>query len=794
MRLGLSKSEAGCTMIARSLEGLVKPSSPRDLCDKLLELQTLLRRSECTYREKSDAATFLLQHVVTLHADAKAAFKACLDSCGPLVVLEASRETLRCIAEETITFGPVLDTVLDALYRFFFSTKENSTLAWSRLGGSLMQGEWSKVVPWLVPLSGLVSNAAHALKTIAPPWCHPEETGRHLVRCASFLVAETDGLETFRSYWCVLVRALSRGRGGVDVVQGVRDFVGIDERRIDSLAPVWTTCLRDLPVRDTAILCSQLLVSVSKMKSPSSLLERLCSSDLLSVSDIAHAFVARVVFDVVVPGPKTSETICESLIGLLHRHGILADQLEMVSEQWAHESFVKRSSFDHQRLATTFVLASLRTLHDETDWLESPVSQRLLGGVSVRLNSSIKGIRTDGMRVGEALATMLGQHIRFDELDNEREVAGQQTPRIETVENGEEHQVVDQHIGPDTEYLSDSESSSSFDSSDEDRGSQSATTKYCLDDDALDNRGIGGPKYLRECLDYLRLTDDDTDVLKKKQAALRVIPDLVRSGPLDLADVGPALSRELLHVDESLATDDFGNATYLALKALFVGDPKGVGLTLIPDYFQSELLLRSRWLILDALSGAAREMAGLVAPGEKRSKSMGAPITSWGTSVLASQRTSLSDMGELSSVGALWFYEILRHFLRSRDDASLWGNELGSRHLTHLLRTMGNLISCCQFVPGVDMMARNMVQVSLSFLDADDDEVRESALLCLVPSVESLHTQDVLALMSDESIGGLRSQLISISQADGSQTCRHMAARISNAIVSSLSKDRYLGP
>jgi hypothetical protein len=45
----------------------------------------------------------------------------------------------------------------------------------------------------------------------------------------------------------------------------------------------------------------------------------------------------------------------------------------------------------------------------------------VLEGVSTHLESALQPVRLEGMRVAEAFATVMGQPLRFDELDGLRE-------------------------------------------------------------------------------------------------------------------------------------------------------------------------------------------------------------------------------------------------------------------------------------------------------------------------------------------------------------------------------------
>ncbi|CAM9938777.1 unnamed protein product [Pylaiella littoralis] len=104
---------------------------------------------------------------------------------------------------------------------------------------------------------------------------------------------------------------------------------------------------------------------------------------------------------------------------------LLVDALKRVAAVWAEPSFLSRSPPRQQEFYTRFLLAALRSggLDGQVGGAigDQDAIVLLIRGVGSHLDVPARETRLRGMRVGEAVAALGGQSLRFDELDGERE-------------------------------------------------------------------------------------------------------------------------------------------------------------------------------------------------------------------------------------------------------------------------------------------------------------------------------------------------------------------------------------
>ncbi|CAM9894117.1 unnamed protein product, partial [Hapterophycus canaliculatus] len=119
----------------------------------------------------------------------------------------------------------------------------------------------------------------------------------------------------------------------------------------------------------------------------------------------------------------------DSRAGSGHRR-LLIGALNRVAAVWAEPSFLNRSPKRQQEFYTRFLLAALRGGGLDGQLGGTDGNQEafvlLIRGVGSHLDIPSRETRLRGMRVGEAVAALSGQDLRFDELDGEREQRGKQ--------------------------------------------------------------------------------------------------------------------------------------------------------------------------------------------------------------------------------------------------------------------------------------------------------------------------------------------------------------------------------
>ncbi|CAM9509070.1 unnamed protein product [Scytosiphon promiscuus] len=107
------------------------------------------------------------------------------------------------------------------------------------------------------------------------------------------------------------------------------------------------------------------------------------------------------------------------------RRRFLMGALKRVGAVWAEPSFLNRSPPRQQEFYTRFLLAALRSGELDGQLGGTDGDQEalvvLIRGVGSHLDVPSRETRLRGMRVGEAVAVLGGQELRFDELNGERE-------------------------------------------------------------------------------------------------------------------------------------------------------------------------------------------------------------------------------------------------------------------------------------------------------------------------------------------------------------------------------------
>jgi hypothetical protein len=237
--------------------------------------------------------------------------------------------------------------------------------------------------------------------------------------------------------------------------------------------------------------------------------------------------------------------------------------------------------------------------------------------------------------VGERLAKRLGQELQFDELNTQRQGDIWTAPKP-ALEQGNLQQVQDgatprpsrsaeirktprrTQIDPDAEYMSEEEEN---DADDDDASSSSELddddsvweddhlVAYDLDDDEEDLRETARPLYLHECIELLRTAETEDNASSSHQAALKELPALVRSRPVDLPDISESLAIELLRMENKFNMENFAEMLLSSIISLAVEDPLSVGQTLIAQLFQEGSLF-NRLTALSSLTEAASELSG----------------------------------------------------------------------------------------------------------------------------------------------------------------------------------------
>jgi hypothetical protein len=141
-------------------------------------------------------------------------------------------------------------------------------------------------------------------------------------------------------------------------------------------------------------------------------------------------------------------------------------------------------------------------------------------------------------------------------------------------------------------------------------------------------------------------------------------------------------------------------------------------------------------------------------------------------------RTVSNKFGELSP---LFFYPLIQGFAESKQNEVLWGGENGGRLLSGLLVTLSTFVESAGNHPGTSTLASDLFEISWSFCQAQNPEVRRSVLISLATCLPYV-TADYLARMICTE--QLPNHLEQMKQFDSHEDCRQLASLILESFIS----------
>lgn len=474
-----------------------------------------------------------------------------------------------------------------------------------------------------------------------------------------------------------------------------------------------------------------------------------------------------------------------------HGQRVLAQQTVQVARKWSSVTYVRHTDPALQVGAGKFLEWALPHLQQLP--VSSEITLCIVDGVTPRLESSQSLIRQNGMRVAEALATVLGQDLSFDEL---REGESHQTnPAVASEEkeaNNENSDKVQQVENDDD----DGDDSIWDDRDDED------FQPYGLDDDEDDLRPTPRPTYLRDALDLLRTPESEDFARSHHETALLELPVLVRARPMDLVDVAPSLAMQVLRMENKFNLENFGDLVASCLVALTVAQPVSVAESLIAEIFRDGSL-SDRLKALGALGQAAFELSGYKDQ-QKKFEALGAtrrllnnrPKTSGRRALVSESEASTVETGkntrrwrkrttvaminnEFSRVAPMWFYGLLQSFIERREDTVLWGGAVGATLLSKFILTLAMIVELAGRGRATEIMAKDLFECVWGFRQAEVSEVRTASLCSVCVAIGNMQEDHLLMVLGDESISR---SLKHVAYNDPEQECRQVATDIAQKI------------
>lgn len=392
--------------------------------------------------------------------------------------------------------------------------------------------------------------------------------------------------------------------------------------------------------------------------------------------------------------------------------------LELICQSWSEHVFVLKADERVQLFVTEFVLECLR-LMDSLESDDSVVST-LITGVSARLESPMAEIRKSGMKVGEAVAKLLGQELQFDEL-------------------------ADQHIDVDVDADGDGDGDqpdpSPTISYSSESDSDDSAAPYDLSDEEDDLQLVRKPTYLKDCLQLLRAPESDKDALNKLETSLETIESIVRSEPPDLGELGVVLANEMIHLENKFNTPRFGEMREKTVVALCV--TVGVG---VFDYLSKVLFdnisAGSRFDILQILAKSVEEMRGNTENenviGTKVKTVAGA--TTGKRSVVESGESENSGGNNINNKTVRWgklnrktnvdiykvknkfgpiathvFYSLLGAFVTSQKDSNIWKQNDAEFLVARIINVLASYVENSKNFVDNSNLAKDLFNISFKF-------------------------------------------------------------------------------
>ncbi len=524
---------------------------------------------------------------------------------------------------------------------------------------------------------------------------------------------------------------------------------------------------------------------------------------------------------------------------------VLLANLFAVALIWSEQVFITRTDTLQQQYVTEFLLHPLEWKRVTQDDLQKGLSNDgttlaaiLVQGVSLRLDvSRSESIRIDGMRVAEALASLLGQTLHFDELhqsdDIQKELivdeATTKEVKVKEKRKTRERQRP-KHRGlvvvePDALVLDDSDSCSNLQSdsstSSLDGGNSSDSVSswgedslrpYDMDDDEEDLRRVPRPRNLRECLAYLISSENDDLTYDRHQSALTELVEIVSAQPLDLQDVLSILLRVLLHMEDKFNMDQFSVKRWDCLLTLGLHAPYETCVYLIGEMKESfairlEALFLVRSISQELSDINPRRDLNLVSNdidqeicrcSTKLQRALG--IRELGTDALTEEQSqasrtrrwrklrspAITTPNRFGPISVQTIYCMFTFLSQTRTDEIVWGGSTGERFLSEFLKTLAIMLHFARNHPSsaLRFLAVDLFELAWSFRDAVCADVRHAALMAVLTCVSMLPLEVVI-----EHAHVMSSFLTLCSARDDNAECRHLAFLIAGSMSDCISQN-----
>lgn len=129
----------------------------------------------------------------------------------------------------------------------------------------------------------------------------------------------------------------------------------------------------------------------------------------------------------------------------------------------------------------------------------------------------------------------------------------------------------------------------------------------------------------------------------------------------------------------------------------------------------------------------------------------------------------------------MWFYSLLKKFIETKENESLWRDATGSHLLASFFRCLAAIVEFSG-MHSAQVLGKDLFDLVWSFRDADVAEVRVSVLVATATSFAVIPMDRLLALFMDHNIHDISLALHAISENDPDNGCRTIAQTISQSL------------
>lgn len=516
--------------------------------------------------------------------------------------------------------------------------------------------------------------------------------------------------------------------------------------------------------------------------------------------------------------------------------------LHIVASVWSEDVFVSRADALQQQFVTEFLLYPLQQNLVSRDEFEKGISHNgvslataLVQGVTLRLDISLsQTIRTDGMRVAEAMASLLGHHLRFDELhptseeriDVKKEGANAKPKKESKTKNGREgtKSSVKVLLDPDADFVANESDLSRSESNSSTWGEEDSLEPYSLEDDEEDIRRVPRPHSLQDCFAYLVAPDSDNLAYDKQQAALLELGALVESKPFDLTDMTSTLVRVLLHLEDKYSMSMFADKKWECLVAFGISNPLDTCVQLVEE-MKRNTSLGTRLEALSIFAATAERLSAFsennllqtsttfkkindapfhtmstrlkVALGlpEDNNKGVGGDVATLQAS--SSSKTTRwrqprtvpkTTTNKFGPIAPNMICSLFAFLASTKNNSSIWGGSSGERFLSEFITTLSIMVNCASSYPShsVPLLATDLFELAWSFHDANSVEVRRAVLLALATCMQMMPVDAVvngsrrwLSFLNDSSIR------------DSDEECRSLSS-VMNQTLMEMQRNQFI--